>query len=252
MNEIMYRDFTVDSRDTDLHGLCRPSALLGFLQEMATAHSEVLGISRRVMLERHNCVWMLARLWFCLERPICRDQTITVKTWTRGANGAVSYRDFDLLIGGERIGEAVTSWVLADVETRGIQRMSRMQELVEAAVPACVKDRKLSRLLMPKELDELMTRRVLYSDTDINGHMNNTRYVDAACDAVRFDQMRGHFLAEAMVNYSRECLPGSCLHILGRQEGGTWFVRGADETGAAHFDTALRFAPLDANDGFSC
>lgn len=253
MNEILQREFLVDSRDTDLHGLCRPSALLGYLQEMATEHSEVLGISRRVMLERHNCVWLLARLWYRLETPILRDQTLTVRTWTRGASGATSYRDFDLFVGDERVGEAVTSWVLADVDDRSIRRMSRMEEVVNAAVPACVKERSLSRFPMPKDLTELMTRRVYYSDTDINGHMNNTRYVDVACDAVRFDGMRGSFLAEVMVNYSRECLPGSELHILGKCEGETWFVRGADEADAAHFDTALRFAPIPCeNDGFSC
>lgn len=244
MNAILQRDFFVDTRDTDLHGLCRPSALLGYLQEMATAHSEELGISRRVMLERHNSVWMLARLWYRLDEPIRRDQTVTIKTWTRGANGAVSYRDFDLLVGGRPVGEAVTSWVLADVDSRSIQRMGKMEEVVRAAVPERVKDRRLSRFPMPKQLDELMLRPVCYSDTDINGHMNNTRYVDVACDAVHFERMAGEYLAEVMVNYSRECLPGSTLRVLGKHEGETWFVRGADDEGAAHFDTALRFSPI--------
>lgn len=243
----MQREFLVDSRDTDLHGLCRPSALLGFLQEMATEHSEVLGISRRVMLERHNSIWLLARLWYRLDRPILRDQTLTVRTWTRGATGAVSYRDFDLYVGDARVGEAVTSWVLADIDSRSIQIMSKMPEVVAAAVPACVKDKKLSRFPMPKDLTELMRRPVWYSDTDINGHMNNTRYVDVACDAVGFDRMAGQYLAETMVNYSRECLPGDTLSVRGKQEGTTWFVRGADDAGAAHFDTALRFAPVPDN-----
>ncbi len=247
VNEIIEREFLVDSRDTDLHGLCRPSALLGFLQEMATAHSEVLGISRRVMLERHNSIWLLARLWYRLDRPVLRDQTLTVRTWTRGATGAVSYRDFDLLVGDVRVGEAVTSWVLADVDSRSIRIMSKMPEVVGAAVPACVKDKKLSRFPMPKDLSELMRRPVYYSDTDINGHMNNTRYIDVACDAVRFDRMAGQYLSEVMVNYSQECLPGDTLCILGKQEGETWFIRGADGAGAAHFDTALRFAPIPAD-----
>lgn len=244
MNEILQREFSIDSRDTDLHGLCRPSALLGILQEMATEHSAVLGISRDTMLARYNCVWLLARLWYRLDRPIYHDQRLTVQTWTRGASGAVSYRDFDLFVDGARVGEAVTSWVLADIDSRSIQRMNRLPEIVSCAVPPAVKTKKLARFSMPGDMAELTTRRVQYSDTDINGHMNNTRYVDVACDALGFETMRGRYLAEATVNYSRECFAGSTLHILGKEDGGAYYVRGADAGGASHFDTVLRFAEI--------
>ncbi len=244
MNEILQREFLVDSRDTDLHGLCRPSALLGILQEMATEHSVVLGISRDIMLARYHSVWLLARLWYRLDRPVYHDQRLAIQTWTRGATGAVSYRDFDLFMDGERVGEAVTSWVLADIDSRSIQRMQKLPEVVNCAVPETVKQKKLSRFSMPKEMVELTTRRVQYSDTDINGHMNNTRYVDVACDSLGFETMRGYFLAEAAVNYSRECFAGSTLHILGKEENGAYYVRGADADGTSHFDTVLRFEKI--------
>lgn len=244
MNETLTRSFAVDSRDTDLHGLCRPSALLGMLQQMATEHAAYIGLSRSELLEKYKCVWLLARTWFRLNRPIYHDQQLTITTWTRGVTGAVSYRDFDIFVDGEQIGEAVTSWVLADVNTRTLLRMHKIPEVVDVVRPERVKTMKLSRLTMPEEMPELTTRRVQYSDTDINGHMNNTRYIDVACDSIGFETMRGRFLAQAQLSYSRECFAGSLLHILGKQADGAFYVRGADEDGASHFDTVLHFAKI--------
>jgi acyl-ACP thioesterase len=246
LNEILRRAYRIDSRDVDLHGLCRPSSLLGMMQELATEHSALLGISRDVMLERYNSVWLVVRSWYRLDQPIRYEQTLTIDTWTRGVTGAVSYRDFDLIVDGQRVGEAVTSWVLADIDTRAIGRMSKMPEVVGAAVPETVKTVKLAKPAVPGELRQLTTRRVQYSDTDINGHMNNTRYVDVACDAVGFETMHGQYLAEVQVNYSRECFAGDTLQILGASEpeNSRFFVRGADADGTSHFDTVLRFQKI--------
>ena len=48
-----------------------------------------------------------------------------------------------------------------------------------------------------------------YSDTDVNGHVNNTRYADFACDAVELDKLPPEqFLAEMQIGYLAECRPG--------------------------------------------
>ena len=155
MNETLTRQFFVDSRDTDLHGLCRPSALLGMLQQMATEHAAYIGLARDDLLEKYNCVWLLARTWFRLDKPIYHDQQLTITTWTRGATGAVSYRDFDIFANGERIGEAVTSWVLADIDNRSLLRMHKIPEVVNVVRPETVKTKKLSRPPMPKDVQSV-------------------------------------------------------------------------------------------------
>ena len=244
MNETLTRQFFVDSRDTDLHGMCRPSALLGMLQQMATEHAAYIGLGRGELLKKYHCVWLLARTWYRLDKPIYHDQQLTITTWSRGVTGAVSYRDFDIFVNGERAGEAVTSWVLADIDNRSLLRIHKIPEVVNVVRPETVKMKKLSRLPMPKEMTELTTRRVQYSDTDINGHMNNTRYVDVACDSIEFETMQGSYLAEVQISYSRECFAGSLLHILGKEEDGVFYVRGAAADGTDHFDTVLRFAKI--------
>jgi acyl-ACP thioesterase len=38
------------------------------------------------------------------------------------------------------------------------------------------------RFAVPENMTEVGTRRIVYSDIDYNGHMNNTRYPDMVCD----------------------------------------------------------------------
>ena len=54
-------EYMVDSRDIDPWYHCRPSGLMGMLQEAATQAACALHVSRDEMLERYNSFWMLAR-----------------------------------------------------------------------------------------------------------------------------------------------------------------------------------------------
>ena len=62
-------EYMVDSRDIDPWYHCRPSGLMGMLQEAATQAACALHVSRDEMLERYNSFWMLARLWYRLDSP---------------------------------------------------------------------------------------------------------------------------------------------------------------------------------------
>ena len=82
-----------------------------------------------------------------------------------------------------------------------------------------------------------------YSDTDINGHVNNTRYADFACDALEMEKLEaGTFLSQLQIGYLAECRPGEELRLMAGQEGETRFVRGMDEHGKSRFEAALIFS----------
>lgn len=244
MNAFFEKDYVVDSRDTDLFGMLRPSALLGDLQDLATLHAAAGGISRNVLVEKYNAFWMLARTWYHLDRPVYAGQTLHVRTSHRGAGGAVVYRDFDLSVDGQMVGEAVTAWVVATLDTRTMLRPAHIAELVASPVPDVTKKKNLGHIKTPADLKLMETRRVRYSDTDVNGHMNNTRYADVACDAVAYENMTGQFVSDLRVNYVRECFAGQELQIFGAPQADGWFVRGADEKGESHFDMTLGFAAV--------
>ena len=94
----------IDSRDVDLRGQCRASALRGYMQEAATQAAAHGGVGRAIIQENHNVFWMITRMWFRMERPVRWNEELTVHTWHRGAKGIVSYRDYDVYVGEELVG----------------------------------------------------------------------------------------------------------------------------------------------------
>ena len=83
------REYRVDSRETDPWYNCRPSGVLGFLQEAATAAACALHASRDEMLDKYNAFWMLARVWYRLDEPLKWGERLRIRTWHRGGRGGL-------------------------------------------------------------------------------------------------------------------------------------------------------------------
>lgn len=238
----MYFEYSyrVDTRDTDPFSQCRPSALLGFLQEAAVDAAEKLHVGREELMTTQNCFWMLARMWYRLDRPLHWNDTILVRTWHRGGKTATMYRDFDLYVEGERIGEAVSMWVLADLDTRKLVRMSQLPQMEGTDGGELIKPIHLTKLRPTVDLTPARERLLRYSDADINGHVNNTRYADLACDAIDLHVIgEGKYVSELQIGYVKETKPGQSLTLLTGSEGDTYFVRGlrGEED---HFDAMVK------------
>ena len=238
-------EFRIDSRDVDGLGQCRPSALLGHLQEAATRAAEDGGFGRSALGDKYRAVWVLSRIWFRLERPLRWDEQAVVRTWYRESRGAMMYRDFDIQIGEERVGESVSVWVLLRPEDKHILRLSQVPELAGHGGGELCKEKTLSKLRLPDGLTRADSRPLRYSDTDINGHVNNTRYADFACDAVHLEGRRPEeFVQEMQIGYLAQCWPGETLDILARREGEQFLVRGEDAGGAVRFDASMTLGLL--------
>ncbi|MCL2563930.1 MAG: thioesterase [Oscillospiraceae bacterium] len=246
MMEILKRTYPLTASDVDCHGLCRLSALLQYLQNMATEHAVILGFDGERMLTEHNAVWMMVRMHLTLDRPIVWPEELTIHTYHRGvtARTAAVYRDFDIFVEDERVGEATISWVLADIDERKILKPGQIPYLLDSPRPAVVKDRIPAKIKAPAEMTQEMVRAVTYSDTDINGHMNNTKYADVACDAIRYDLRKGQFISEVQINYLQECFPGDELLVLRGEADGVAYVRGADADGRVRFEVSLGFGDI--------
>ncbi|SMC47931.1 acyl-[acyl-carrier-protein] thioesterase [Papillibacter cinnamivorans] len=239
MGSIYESVYTVASGETDLFDLCRPSALLRFFQEAAGEHSVALGISREELIERHNAIWMLVRIRYELIRPIRGGETLKIRTWHRRAGGASMYRDFSIEAEGETVGEAVSLWVVADAVTHSLLRIGSVLPATEQTAVTDGKQTALPRLRMPGELAAAGVRTMVYSDADINGHVNNARYADILCDTIALDQQEGVYPKSMQIGYLAECRPGEKIGLDMASLVNQWFVKGADAEGKARFEGSL-------------
>lgn len=240
MSKYFEMDFTVDSRAIDMFKQCRPSALLGYLQEAATLAALDLGASGPEVLDKYNCLWMIARMWVEMDKPLYWNEPFTVRTWHRGAAGASSYRDFDILQDGRPIGQGVSTWVLVDADSHKLFRMKQLTEFQGTDGGELCKDIKLHRVKMPEVFDSREERPMRYSETDINGHVNNVHYADFACDALHMERHgQGKFVRQFQIGYVSECRAGESIFIDTAVRGNELFARGEGQDGKERFDFAL-------------
>ena len=245
MSRYLDFDWTVDPRAVDMFNQCRPSAMLGYLQEAATLAALDLGASGPQVLEKYNCLWMVSKSWLELDQPLRWNERFTVRTWHRGAQGASSYRDFDILRDGKAIGQAVTLWVLVDVDSHKLFRMKDLEEFRGTDGGGLCKNVKLHRVRLPEEFDGREERAMRYSDTDINGHVNNVHYADFACDALHLERYgRGKFVRTVQIDYVGECHAGETVTIDTAVQGDELFARGRGQGGDERFGVCLALDKL--------
>lgn len=232
----IYRESSkIRSYDCDLMNTWRPSAILVAMQEAAGNHSQALGCGRDALL-KEGIVWILTRSEVHMARYPHMLDTVTVETFPK-ANRRWFFPRYYVFRDekGDVLGCASTLWALLDVNSR------RM--LPPGSVAACIPDN--SDLTAPMGLpgtvedvageEATLPRVPMYSDLDMNQHVNNTRYADWACDALGVDVMRAYELASFRVNYDAEVLYHQPITLHVKRDGNLFRVAGYHEE-KMHFE----------------
>ena len=235
MQKTMTESFRIYSYQTDMNARLRPGALLEIMQEMAGAHAETLGIGRQMLLEK-NLVWVLTRLEVRMDRWPAHGETLQVETFPM-PNRRVFFPRYFIFrdAAGNQIGCAGSLWVLLDVTERKMARpdivvpfMPDNSDLTAPmGMPATVAE-------CPGDAFEALHTPV-YTDLDMNGHVNNTRYLDWCCNALGVDVLRTQELRSFAINFNQEVLPGQTPRTELRRDGDRFSFSGFVGD-ARHFD----------------
>lgn len=164
--------------------------LSNFLQDIAGLHATALGWSVDALLQEGKS-WVLSRMNIDIDEPVtATDRRLLLKTWPCGADRMYAYRAFTLeREGGHRIGKALTYWVLLDVAKRRPVPMPQEIADLAGAYPEPPISVTKNRLELPAQQNRVFSVRVLPSDLDINGHVNNAVYIRWIEDALHMYQL---------------------------------------------------------------
>jgi len=204
--------FSTTSGQTDMYGIIKTSALLELLQEAGAVHADALRLGREDLIREIGAIWVLARLYFRLEKPLRYGSRIDIWTAGRMPGKAMAYRDYDIYSDGQWAGEAVTASAVVDQSTRRLLRPAMIPG-IESCAHHKTKKLELSRLQKPEKLTQAFAHIVRYSDLDYNGHVNNTKYADFICNAADLDKDGPGYVSGMRINYIRECLSGEELSL---------------------------------------
>ena len=211
MNYVHATTYPVTALHADCFGRARISSLLRFAQDAAEEHCLELCADWHSMAKR-NYFWAVIRQRMEITRLPNTGETVTVKTWPMPTSRVAYPRataGFDAE--GNELFRVISLWVIMDQTTRVMIRPDKSG--VEVLGTAFGTELKAPAGLPAGTFENHQLRSVCFSDLDVNGHMNNTRYLDWLCDLIPAGFHREHPVKAFTICYMNEALEGQQLQI---------------------------------------
>jgi acyl-ACP thioesterase len=145
-------------------------------------------------------------------KPIRKYDKIEVRTWHVKGKAANFPRGYEVLKDGEVYAQAMSNWALVNINSKKLVRykdydMSKYSMDDELIIGI------KNRFCIPKELDmqKVEKIKVRLSDVDLNGHMNNTKYLRLIYNSI--PDMTENYITSINLRYMKEAPMGSEMEI---------------------------------------
>jgi medium-chain acyl-[acyl-carrier-protein] hydrolase len=220
----------VDACDIDSTGKLKVSSVFNHIQNLAAVHAQGLGAGIGEMLTL-GMFWVLS--WVKLEFaffPMFGEE-FSAKTWPKCRHRLFSIRDF-LFCGknGDVFCRGTTAWLMVDLKTKKAKNPMSLQLNIpyqenESAL-CCYPER------FPPEHagTTVYTRKIRYSDLDLNRHVNNARYIELLMDCFDVEHHQKHQIRSFTVSFVSEAKYGDEIDLL---------LADDSDNGSSHFIEAL-------------
>lgn len=205
MNLKLKEERRVESFDADLHNRLKISSIFNYMQDIASKHADRLGVGFHALKEQKT-YWVLS--WAKVE--ITGDlpsygEPVGMETWPKGKHRLYYMRDFLIRNGsGDMIAIATSAWLLINAETKGLNDLAKMG----LDLPFFPDDHAVreypGKFRFEKEMEQHSERKILYSDIDINGHVNNSRYIEFILDCYSQREHEEHTVKSITIAYKGE------------------------------------------------
>ena len=207
MDSVYHLSFDISDLHADRFGRLKSSSILYFVQEAAGRHwQHIEGESSQ------HCpfYWVIIRHRVQVTRLPEKGETVHLQTWPMPTTRVAYPRSvvaYDRQ--GRELFRSVSLWVLMDPETRAMVLPGKSGITVngilrgnELASPSS---------LTPACLTAEAERFVRFTDLDVNGHMNNARYLDWLADLLPGNFHQDNVIRDMTLGYVAEALEGDNL-----------------------------------------
>lgn len=235
MGNIYLKDYEIHYYEIDYRKRLLLTSLIDYLGDIATCHSEQLGVGIEFLKEK-KLAWVLYSWDITIDRLPAYGEVITIKTDPRGFRKFYAFRKYEILDKNNNvIAMANSVWFLIDTERR---RPVRITEEMYEAYEIDKDSSEIFDIFKGERISEStgeMYFNVRYSDIDTNRHVNNAKYVAWAVETIPLDIILNYNLKNVKVNYEKESRYGekikaviqvieqdneiTCLHKIEDSEG---------------------------------
>ena len=194
----------------DMNGHIKlPDVILLSLQ-VSGMQSIELGVSDKDVLEQYNLVWIITDYDIDVIRLPRFAEEITIETEALTYNRLFCYRRFTIYDeAGQEIIHMVATFVLMDRDSRKVHPV--VPEIV--APYQSESSKKLLRGPKYAELENAISKdyHVRFYDLDMNGHVNNSKYLDWIFEVMGADFLTHYIPKKINLKYVKEVRPGGMI-----------------------------------------
>lgn len=191
-------------------GKIRLGALANWFQEAAGHNASALGFGDERLFAEGKA-WILTRMTFRIKDLPSPGDKVNIRTWPAKLEH-LGHRGYEVYnASGELIVAAVSAWTVLDLTTR---RLTALPEELAAVYPVntipCIPfpSRTIPRLREGIGSADVLVRR---DDLDINGHVNNSKYLGWLLECLPWSPGESLIPSLLDVTFRAECFPGDAL-----------------------------------------
>ena len=200
----------VESTMVDSHRKLKLPSIFGLFQDVATADAEAIGYGHDVTSDVGK-LWVFTRVYIEIKAyPDYLSQT-NITTYPNPSRGFAFPRQavFKDNEGNEQL-RISSLWALIDAQSRRLIFHPGLPE-----VETCQKEGELEQpgRIATDNATFRYSRHIRNSDIDLNGHLNNTRYVEMIVDIHPSSYYLEHPISSLLIHYETEVAEGETIDI---------------------------------------
>lgn len=212
MEKIYKTHSQIRTSEVDVNNNMKISSLLNFMQDAASDHAESLGFGFE-SLYKQGFFWVLSWMKIKIDKlPGYGDKTI-LETWPKRFEKFYALRDFHIYLNEQNIIKATTAWILMNTNSGRPVRPEHYPGQIRLSNDIDALDDLPRRLSECSSKESIYQKTVLYSDIDLNQHMNNAKLIEMAYDGFNLKNSDAKQISSIEVNFLSETKLNNNLRV---------------------------------------
>lgn len=197
--------------DVDSSLKMKVTSIFKFFQQISSNHSEILKVGKASTIDKGIC-WVLINFRVHIYKYPHLNDELVVATHPGEDNGLLFPRYYQIYSKkGELLVSGSSTWVTLDINTHrllmrpfGNRKLPHEHHKDDIPLPTKINE---------SFLNEVEARVVRLNDTDLNAHLNNTKYVDYILDTYDSTYFENKEVEEIIIHYEKEVKEKQIVHL---------------------------------------